>query len=224
MNPTDKSRIPPLPLVILLSGAGTTMQAIIDAIEAGHLNARINAVISDQPDALGLERAETAGVPTCALLASDYPDRQSFDHALAACVDRFRPRLIVLAGYMRILGKSFVERYEGQILNIHPSLLPKYRGLGTYARVLAAGDPEHGSSVHYVTATLDGGPLIMQARVPVLEDDTEATLSARVKEWERKMYPQAIELVAQGRLEMKDDKTYLDGLPLASPLGVGDGS
>jgi phosphoribosylglycinamide formyltransferase-1 len=200
------------------------MQAIIDAIEAGRLHARIQAVISDQPDAAGLERAEAAGIPTCALPPSDYPDRQSFDHALAACVDRFRPRLIVLAGYMRILGKSFVERYAGQILNIHPSLLPKYRGLDTYARVLAAGDPEHGSSVHYVTAALDAGPLIMQARVPVLETDTEATLSARVKEWERRMYPEAIQLVAQGRLEMKDEVSYLDGRPLSSPLIAGSGS
>ena len=198
------------------------MQAIIDAIAAGQLNARLLAVISDQPDALGLERAEAAGIPTCALLPSEYPDRQSFDHALAACVDRFRPRLIVLAGYMRILGESFVERYAGQILNIHPSLLPRFRGLHTYARVLQAGDAEHGSSVHYVTATLDGGPLIMQVRVPVLASDNEETLSARVKEQERIMYPRAIKLVSQGRLEMKHGQAYLDGRPLAAPLAPED--
>lgn len=198
------------------------MQAIIDAIAAGQLNARLLAVISDQPDALGLERAEAAGIPTCALLPSEYPDRQSFDHALAACVDRFRPRLIVLAGYMRILGESFVERYAGQILNIHPSLLPRFRGLHTYARVLQAGDAEHGSSVHYVTATLDGGPLIMQVRVPVLASDNEETLSARVKEQERIMYPRAIKLVSQGRLEMKHGQAYLDGRPLSAPLAPED--
>jgi len=208
----------PLPIVVLLSGSGTTLQALLDEIRAGTLNVEIKAVISDQPDAPGLGRAEDAGVETCALLPGDYPEHQAFDRALASCIDKFKPKYIVLAGYMRILSESFVERYAGKILNIHPSLLPRFRGLNTYARVLDAGDPEHGSSVHFVTAKLDGGPLIMQARVAVLPQDTEESLSARVKEQERKMYPAVLNMLAAGRLEMKDGQTWLDQQALEQPM------
>jgi len=208
----------PLQIVVLLSGSGTTLQAIIDEIRSGNINVEINAVISDQPDATGLTRAENVGIQTCALLPRDYPDRQGFDHALASCIDRYKPQYIVLAGYMRILGKSFVERFAGKILNIHPSLLPRFRGLDTYARVLEAGDAEHGTSVHFVTAELDGGPLIMQARVKVLDGDDEESLSARVKERERKMYPAVLDMIAAKRIEMKDGQAWLDDKPLDKPL------
>jgi phosphoribosylglycinamide formyltransferase-1 len=209
---------PPLPVVVLLSGSGTTLQAMLDEIKAGRLNVDLRAVISDQPDAAGLGRAEDAGIETCALLPGDYPERQAFDRALASCIDRYKPGYIVLAGYMRILSESFVERFAGKILNIHPSLLPRFRGLNTYARVLEAGDTEHGSSVHFVTAELDGGPLIMQARVGVLPHDTEESLSARVKAQERKMYPAVLNMLAAGRLEMKDGQTWLDKQVLEQPL------
>lgn len=207
-----------LHVVVLLSGSGTTLQAIIDEIQAGNINVKISAVISDQPHAAGLTRAEDAGIETCALSAGDYPDRQGFDHALATCIDRYKPQYIVLAGYMRILGKSFVDRFAGKILNIHPSLLPKFRGLDTYARVLEAGDAEHGTSVHFVTAELDGGPLIMQARVKVLDGDDEESLSARVKERERKMYPAVLDMIAAGRIQMRDGQAWLDNQPLEHPL------
>lgn len=207
-----------LPVVVLLSGSGTTLQAIIDQVQAGTLNLDIRAVISDEPHAVGLERAEHVGIETCALLPADYPDRQGFDHALASCIDRFKPQVIILAGYMRILTRSFVERYAGRILNIHPSLLPKFRGLNTYARVLKAGDAEHGSSVHFVTAELDGGPLIMQSRVAITPDDDEESLSSRVKERERRMYPEVLRMFADRRVEMKDGQTWVDGKALESPL------
>jgi phosphoribosylglycinamide formyltransferase-1 len=214
----EPSKPPPLPVVVLLSGSGTTLQAMLDEIKKGTLNADIKAVVSDQPDAQGLTRAEDAGIETCALHPADYAERQGFDHALASCIDKYRPQYIVLAGYMRILGKSFVERYAGKILNIHPSLLPRFRGLNTYARVLRSKDTQHGSSVHYVTAELDGGPLIMQARVAIRPDDTEESLSARVKACERKMYPAVLNMLAAGRLEMKDGKIWLDNQPLEKPL------
>jgi phosphoribosylglycinamide formyltransferase-1 len=209
---------PALPIVVLLSGSGTTLQAMLDAIDAGTLNVQILGVISDEPDAQGLTRAEDAGIETCALIPGDYAERQGFDHALASCIDKYRPRYIVLAGYMRILGKSFVERYAGKILNIHPSLLPRFRGLHTYARVLKSKDTQHGSTVHFVTAELDGGPVIMQAPVAIHPNDTEASLSARVKERERKMYPAVLNMLAEGRLQMKDGKTWLDARPLERPL------
>jgi len=208
----------PLQIVVLLSGSGTTLQAIIDEMQAGNINVEIKAVISDQSQATGLTRAENAGIETCALSPRDYPDRQGFDHALASCIDRYKPQYIVLAGFMRILGKSFVERFAGKILNIHPSLLPRFRGLDTYARVLEAGDAEHGTSVHFVTAELDGGPLIMQSRVKVLEGDDEESLSARVKERERKMYPAVLDMIAAKRIEMKDGQAWLDNQPLDHPL------
>ena len=208
----------PLPVVVLLSGSGTTLQAMLDEIKAGTLKVDLRAVISDQPGAAGLGRAEDAGIETCALLPEDHAERKAFDHALASCINEFRPEYIVLAGYMRILSESFVERFAGRILNIHPSLLPRFRGLNTYARVLEAGDAEHGSTVHFVTAELDGGPLIMQARVAVLAQDTEESLSARVKEQERKMYPVVLNMLAAGRLEMKDGQTFVDGAPLEKPL------
>ncbi|MCJ7558517.1 MAG: phosphoribosylglycinamide formyltransferase [Gammaproteobacteria bacterium] len=208
----------PLPVVVLLSGSGTTLQAILDEIKAGTLKVELKAVISDQPDAAGLGRAEDAGIETCALLPGNYAERQEFDRALASCIDKFKPKYIVLAGYMRILSESFVERFAGKILNIHPSLLPRFRGLNTYTRVLEAGDAEHGSSVHFVTAELDGGPLIMQARVAILAQDTEESLSARVKEQERKMYPAVLNMLAAGRLEMKDGKTWLDQRVLERPM------
>ena len=169
----------PLPLVVLISGGGTNLQAIIDAAVAD-LPVDIRAVISNEADAFGLERARGAGIETRVLDHRAFPDREAYDAALAELIDEYEPGLVVLAGFMRILTPAFVRHYHGRMFNIHPSLLPRYRGLDTHARVLAAGDREHGATVHFVTEELDGGPLIIQARVPVLANDDPQTLARRV--------------------------------------------
>jgi phosphoribosylglycinamide formyltransferase 1 len=207
----------PLPLVVLLSGGGTNLQAILDACAQGHIRARVQAVISNRPGAGGLERARRAGVPTEIVDHTAFAERETFDHALMCAIDAYQPGLVVLAGFMRILGHEFVAHYEGRMLNIHPSLLPKYRGLDTHRRALADGEREHGASVHFVTRELDGGPVILQARVPVLPGDDATTLSARVLEQEHVIYPQAIDWYAQGRLRLADGRVLLDGRPLRAP-------
>ena len=183
------SNTPPLPIVVLISGNGSNLQAIIDAINNASLNAKIQAVISNQPDAYGLQRAQQAGITTEVLQHEDFPDRDSYDLALQTIVDQFQPKLVVLAGFMRILTKAFVSHYEGKLLNIHPSLLPKYRGLNTHQRALEADEKEHGATVHFVTHELDGGPAILQARVRVNPEDSAETLAKRVLEQEHKIYP-----------------------------------
>jgi phosphoribosylglycinamide formyltransferase-1 len=175
-------------------------------------------VISDRADAPGLAWANAAGLPGRALSPRDFADRAAFDRALADLIDVYDPRLVVLAGFMRILGREFVERYAGRMLNIHPSLLPKYRGLRTHQRALAAGDAVHGASVHFVTAELDGGPVVLQARVPVRTDDDEATLAARVLAQEHRIYPECIGWFAAGRLQFRDGSAVLDGRVLESPV------
>ena len=179
-------------LVVLISGNGSNLQAIIDAISCGSLHARIVSVISNQADAGGLERARRAGIPAQVISHEAYPDRRDFDQALADTIATNNPDLIVLAGFMRILGPAFVQQFDGRILNIHPSLLPKFKGTHTHRRALEAGETEHGASVHVVTENLDDGPIIGQARVAVLPDDDEHTLAARVLEQEHKLYPRAI--------------------------------
>ncbi|PKM44367.1 MAG: phosphoribosylglycinamide formyltransferase [Gammaproteobacteria bacterium HGW-Gammaproteobacteria-1] len=203
----------PLPIVVLLSGSGSNLQAIIDAVPAG-LPVDIRAVISNKMDAYGLERARQAGIPTQVLSHRDYADRESYDAALAALIDGYGAQLVVLAGFMRILSDGFVRRYEGRMLNIHPSLLPRHRGLDTHTRALAAGDGEHGATVHFVSPELDAGPIIIQARVPVHPGDTPESLAARVLEQEHRIYPQAIRWYAEGRLELKDGAALLDGKPV----------
>ncbi|WP_028877117.1 phosphoribosylglycinamide formyltransferase [Teredinibacter turnerae] len=198
-------------LVVLISGSGSNLQAIIDAQSAGQLPIDICAVISNREGVLGLERAAQAGIATRVLNHKSYESREAFDGALSAQIDAFEPDLVVLAGFMRILTAEFTNHYLGKMINIHPSLLPKYQGLHTHQRALEAGDAEHGVSVHFVTAELDGGPVISQARVPVLSSDTADTLAARVLEQEHLLYPRVIGWFAQGRLSMKDGKAFLDG-------------
>jgi phosphoribosylglycinamide formyltransferase-1 len=205
-------------VAILISGGGTNLQAFIDAVTDGSLDLDIQVVVSNQPDAFGLRRARDAGIPIECVRSADYPDRAAFDDALADTLERYTPDLLILAGFMRILTSVFVKRFEGKILNIHPALLPKYPGLNTHQRVIDAGEPWHGSTVHFVTEELDAGPLILQGRVPVLSDDTESVLSARVQAVEHKIYPEAAALFASGRLEFKNGESWLDGSRLHEPL------
>jgi phosphoribosylglycinamide formyltransferase-1 len=197
---------PLLKLAVLISGRGSNMVEIARACEQQRIHARIVSVISDQPDAAGLERAREMGIAAQAVDLKSFRtaqglDRAGFETALAQAIDVVNPDLIVLAGFMRILSPQFVRRYEGRMLNIHPSLLPLYKGLHTHQRALDAGDSEHGASVHYVTAELDGGPVVLQGRVPVLPGDTADTLAARVNELEWSLYPTVIGWIAEGSLE-----------------------
>ncbi|WP_241650067.1 phosphoribosylglycinamide formyltransferase [Rosenbergiella collisarenosi] len=201
-------------IVVLISGSGSNLQAIIDACQLGRLNAEIVAVFSNKTDAFGLQRAQRAGIATQSLAIGDYADRQAFDRALMQSIDRYQPDLIVLAGYMRILSSSFVSHYLGRLLNIHPSLLPKYPGLHTHRRALENGDSEHGVSVHFVTEQLDGGPVILQASIPVLPDDTEQDLAERLLIEEHRIYPQVIQWWVEGRLSLRGDRAWLDNEPL----------
>lgn len=205
-------------LAILISGGGTNLQAFIDAVAGGSLDVDIAVVLSNRPDAHGLTRARNAGIPTECVQNEDYPDRESFDEALGKMLARYKPDLLILAGFMRILTSSFVKHFEGKILNIHPALLPSYPGLNTHQRVIDAGERWHGSTVHFVTEKLDAGPGILQGRVPVLPDDTASLLSARVQAVEHKIYPEAAALFASGRLEFKDGESWLDGARLDKPV------
>ncbi|WP_213989915.1 phosphoribosylglycinamide formyltransferase [Sodalis sp. dw_96] len=198
-------------IVVLISGEGSNLQAVIDACRDGKIPSRIAAVFSNRADAYGLQRAAMAELPAHALSPGDYPDRAAFDRALVERIDEHRPDAVVLAGYMRILSAEFVGHYAGRLLNIHPSLLPRYPGLHTHRQVLANGDPEHGTSVHFVTEELDGGPVILQAKVPVFTGDDEAELVARVKTQEHAIYPLAIRWLLQNRLELRDGGAWLDG-------------
>ncbi|QGU33028.1 phosphoribosylglycinamide formyltransferase [Thermochromatium tepidum] len=211
----------PLAVVVLISGNGSNLQALIDAQEQG-APYRIRAVISNEPTAFGLERARRHGIPTQVIDHRDYPDRASFDVALAKTIDGYDPGLVVLAGFMRILTPEFVAHYRGRLLNIHPSLLPKYRGLHTHRRVLEAGDTEHGASVHFVTPELDGGPVVLQARVPVQPGDDPDTLAARVLKQEHRLYPTVVRWFAEGRLWLDGSgRPCLDGEVLDEPRRIG---
>jgi len=204
-------------LVVLISGDGSNLQAVIEACRDGKIPARVAAVFSNRADAYGLQRAVQAGLPAHALNPSDYPHRAAFDRALMESIDEQRPDAVILAGYMRILSPGFVDHYAGRLLNIHPSLLPRYPGLHTHRQVLANGDSEHGTSVHFVTEELDGGPVILQAKVPVFPEDDEAELMARIKTQEHAIYPLAIGWLLQNRLLLRDGGVWLDGqrLPTA---------
>ena len=203
-----------LPIVVLLSGSGSNLQAIIDQIAEGRLNARIMAVISNKADAYGLERAKKAGIPTELIEHHQFDSRESFDAQLIKTIDKYQPKLIVLAGFMRILTDDFVNHYYGRMINIHPSLLPRYRGLHTHRRALEAGDSEHGLTIHYVSSELDGGPVILQKTVPVLEGDDEQTLAQRVLEQEHQAYPQVIQWIAENRVQVSGNQVLLDGKPV----------
>jgi phosphoribosylglycinamide formyltransferase-1 len=192
-------------IVILISGRGSNMEAIVRAMETEGWPARIAAVISNKPEAKGLEYAQARGIPTAVVANKEYATRAEFDAVLQETIDRFAPDLVVLAGFMRILTAPFVEHYAGRMLNIHPSLLPLYPGLGTHQQAIDAGDKEHGATVHFVTAELDHGPIVAQARVPVLPDDTEDTLSARLLVEEHKLYPYAVRLFVEDRLSIEEN-------------------
>jgi phosphoribosylglycinamide formyltransferase-1 len=210
---------PPLPVAVLISGSGSNLQALIDGAASGTLPIDLRAVISNEAHAFGLERAATAGIPGRVLHHRDFPDRQAFDQALMALLDEYQPELVVLAGFMRILTPAFVARYQGRLLNIHPSLLPRHRGLHTHERALQAGDTLHGASVHFVTDELDGGPLVLQVQVPVQADDDADTLAARVLRHEHRIYPQVVRWFAEGRLRLTDHGAVaLDGGILAAPV------
>ncbi|NHC05175.1 phosphoribosylglycinamide formyltransferase [Azonexus fungiphilus] len=198
-------------IVILISGRGSNMEALIGARDRGDLPVNIAAVISNRPDAKGLETAAAAGIATRCLDHKAYAGRDAFDAALAACIDEFAPDLVVLAGFMRILTPDFVRHYEGRLLNIHPSLLPSFPGLHTHQRALDEGVRIHGCTVHFVTAELDHGPVVIQAAVPVLDGDDEASLAARVLRQEHQVYPQAVRWFAEGRLSLADGRVRVAG-------------
>lgn len=200
-------------VVVLISGSGSNLQALIDS-QAADNPARIGAVISNRADAYGLTRAQEAGIPTRVLDHKAFASREAFDAALIASIDAFQPDLVVLAGFMRILSADFVHHYHGRLLNIHPSLLPRHKGLHTHQRALDEGDGEHGCSVHFVTEELDGGPLIVQAVVPVQTGDTPELLAKRVQIGEHHIYPLAVRWFAEGRLRLGSQGAELDGTPL----------
>ena len=192
-------------IVILISGRGSNLQALATACAAEGWPARIAAVISNRPDAAGLAWARAHGIETVGLDHRAYPDRAAFDAALAACIDGYAPDLVVLAGFMRILTSEFVDRYEGRLINIHPSLLPAFPGLATHAQALAAGVKAHGATVHFVTARLDHGPIIAQAVVSVLSDDDATRLEARVLEQEHRLYPMAVRWLVEEAVALGAD-------------------
>ena len=209
-------------IVILISGRGSNMEALIAARDAGSLPVNIAAVISNRPAAMGLETAAKAGIPVHFIDHKAFAGREAFDAALAECIDSFAPDLVVLAGFMRILTEGFVRHYEGRLMNIHPSLLPAFPGLHTHQRALEEGVRVHGCTVHFVTPTLDHGPVIIQAAIPVLDDDTEESLAARILVQEHKVYPQAVCWFAEDKLRLDNGRVRLladlaDNAVLISP-------
>jgi len=198
-------------VVVLISGSGSNLQAIIDYFAQGNDAGKVTAVISNRPDAYGLERATNAGIEAICLDHKSFASRQEYDAALQLEIDKFDADLVVLAGFMRILTADFVSHFAGRMVNIHPSLLPKYQGLNTHQRALDAGDEEHGVSVHFVTEELDGGPVILQAKVPVFAGDVADDLADRVHEQEHRIYPMVVDWFCQNRLAMSDGKAVLDG-------------
>ncbi len=203
-------------IVVLISGSGSNLQALIDDLRTNPADGAIVGVVSNRAEAYGLERARLAGIAALSLSHRDYPDRDSFDQALIQQIDALNPDLILLAGFMRILTPGFVNHYAGRLLNIHPSLLPKYKGLHTHQRALEAGDNEHGATIHFVTEELDGGPLVVQGRIPVETGDTPESLAERVHRLEHRLYPLAMRWFIEGRLRLIDGRACLDGEPIAT--------
>lgn len=200
----------PMNICVLISGNGSNLQAIIDACAAGSVNGQITRVISNVPGVYGLTRAEQAGIASSVINHKDYASREDYETALQAEIEKADAQCVVLAGFMRILTPAFVEHFAGRLLNIHPSLLPKYKGLNTHQRAIDNNDSEHGVSVHFVTPELDGGPVIIQSRVPVFEEDTAEDLSERVREQELRIYPLVVRWFCDGRLGMQENKATLD--------------
>jgi phosphoribosylglycinamide formyltransferase-1 len=205
-------------IAILLSGRGSNMEALARACAADAVSADVALVLSDRPAAPGLDLARALGLETVAVRREAFADRDAFEAELRREIDAREPQLLVLAGFMRVLGTAFVDAYAGRLLNIHPSLLPRHKGLSTHHKVLAAGEREHGASVHFVTAELDGGPVVLQGRVPVHPEDDVAALSARVQRCEHRIYPKVVQWFASGRLRCGASGIELDGRPLERPL------
>ncbi|MGI9341888.1 MAG: phosphoribosylglycinamide formyltransferase [Gammaproteobacteria bacterium] len=206
--------------VVMISGGGTNLQAIINEVEAGEVPINLCAVVCDRAGVLGLERAERAGIPTHVVDYADIDDRDRAERRLAECLRDIDPELVVLAGFMRILPTAIVEAFTGRMLNIHPSLLPKFRGLNTYRRAVDAGERWHGTTVHFVIPELDAGPSIIQYRVAVHPDETVTSLQARVQQGEYLIYPRAVGWFGAGRLRLRDGEVWLDGLPLSEPVVI----
>ena len=198
-------------LVVLISGSGSNLQSIIDHIEDGSLNTEIVAVISNVAAVQGLQRAVDHGIPAITLPHGNFPDRQSFDGELQKTIDSYNPDLVILAGFMRILSPEITKHFRGRMLNIHPSLLPKYPGLNTHQRALDAGDKQHGTTIHFVTEELDGGPLIEQQSFSIQADDSADSLFNKVQKLEHKMYPEVIGWFCDGRLSLRENQAWLDG-------------
>jgi len=198
-------------IVVLISGSGTNLQAIIDACKADGYPGEVVGVISNIATAYGLTRAKDANIDTSTLSHKDFDSREEYDQSLIKVIDKYQPDVIVLAGFMRILTPGFVQHFQGKLLNIHPSLLPKYQGLNTHQRAIDAGDREHGVSVHYVTEELDGGPVILQAKVPIFEGDLADDLASRVHEQEHRIYPLVVKWCCLKRVVMKEEKAFFDG-------------
>jgi phosphoribosylglycinamide formyltransferase-1 len=203
-------------IVVLISGGGTNLQALIDAVEAGDIPAKICAVISNKDNVGGLERAEKHQIPAFVISHKSFADREAFDERLMEIIDAQGPDLLVLAGFMRILTPAFTEHYKGKMLNIHPSLLPKYQGLNTHQRALDSGDTEHGVSIHFVTEELDGGPIVMQAKVNIEENDDAESLANKVHAKEHLIYPEVVKWFSEGRLRLQQGKCILDDKELPS--------
>ena len=208
----------PLKVVVLISGEGTNLQALIDTAASPDTSFEVVAVFSNRADARGLERARNAGIAAHTLDPHEFSDRALFDAALAHAIGRYEPGLVVLAGFMRILSPAFVSCFEGRLINIHPSLLPKFKGLHTHRRVLAEGETEHGATVHLVTAELDDGPPLMQYRIGIRPSDTEDTLAARVHKGEYLIYPRTVAWFAEGRVKIDAGRVMLDGKALNEPV------
>jgi len=203
---------------VLISGSGSNLQSFIDKAAANEIDLDLCVVFSNKPDAFGLNRARDAGIATECLDHGAFADRESFDRAVADILDTYAPDLLILAGFMRILSPWFVQHHEGRVLNIHPALLPAYPGLDTHQRVLDAGEEWHGSTVHFVTEVLDGGPLVLQGRLAVNPDETAAELCARVQSLEHQIFPLAAHWFAQGRIEVRDGQMWMDGKRLEAPV------
>ncbi len=211
----------PARLAVLISGSGSNLQALIDHIESGNLNAEIAVVISNKADAYGLQRAQKHNIQREVIPASRIESRQNYDQRLATIIDQYDTDVILLAGFMRILSDEFVNRYLGRMLNIHPSLLPKHKGLNTHQRALEAGDKQHGASVHFVTPTLDDGPIIMQAAIDIQPEDTNDSLAGRILKEEHKLYAEALKLYLDERIKFSNGNVLFDNKSLTTPLILG---
>lgn len=203
-------------LAVLISGNGSNLQAIIDSIQAGELQAEIKMVISNRADAYGITRAKQASIQSTVIDSKQFTEQNEFEAQIISILDQQNIDLIVLAGFMKILSKSFVNRYLGKLINIHPSLLPKYQGLNTHKRVLDAGDDKHGATVHFVIPELDSGPIILQATVPVLKDDDQNSLANRVHKIEHLIYPEAIRRLCSGQLRFRNGAVEYENKPITT--------